>query len=242
MKLKLNQSIPTFIIAAALSLSSCGFMQNCEEGSGKVVTKSIAVETFTKLEVSSNVKVFLNQSPTQKVSIKAPQNIIDLLKTEVSGNEWDIEFDRCVKTETPIEIYVEVAELSEININGSGDITSSTTFSNDQLELSIDGSGSMQLLLAVKELKSDISGSGDIKLSGNTKLHEIEINGSGDVEAYELRSDETEVEINGSGDVKVNVSYALDVDINGSGDVYYKGEVKDMKSNINGSGKLHQQE
>ena len=237
-----TKSILTAITLSAflLTQTSCNFLQNCEEGIGEVVTKTLPIKKFSKLEISDNVKVFLNQSNEQKVIIKGQQNLIDLLKTEISGNEWDIEFSRCIKAEERIEIYIDVAELSDINIDGSGDISSKTVFSNDILELSINGSGSMDLILAVKELKSDISGSGDITLQGNTKLHEIEINGSGDVSAYDLISDDTEVEINGSGDVKVNVSYALEVDINGSGDVYYKGEVKDMKSNINGSGKLHQ--
>ena len=72
-------------------------------------------------------------------------------------------------------------------------------------------------------------------------MHDIEINGSGDVKAYDLLSDESSIEINGSGDVKVNVSYALEVEINGSGDVYYKGNVKEISSEINGSGKLNQE-
>ena len=48
--------------------------------------------------------------------------------------------------------------------------------------------------------------------------------------------------IDGIDDVKVNVSYALQVEINGSGDVYYKGNVKEISSEINGSGKLNQED
>tara|TARA_B110000046_G_scaffold97901_1_gene105532 strand:+ start:2844 stop:3014 length:171 start_codon:yes stop_codon:yes gene_type:complete len=54
-------------------------------------------------------------------------------------------------------------------------------------------------------------------------------------------SDESEIEINGSADVKVNVSYSLQVEINGSGNVYCKGNVKEISSEINGSGKLYQE-
>ena len=203
--------------------------------------KEIPIEGFEKINVSSNVKVFVKQSETPLVRIKAPQNIINILSTKVRGNEWDIEFDRCVETDETIEIYIDMPRLLAVNVNGSGDIINEGTIEGDEMELNIDGSGSITLDLNVKELKTNISGSGDVILSGITKLNNIEIDGSGDVKALDLKSDETEIEINGSGDAKVHVSYSLDVEINGSGDVYYKGDVKDMKSNINGSGKLHQQ-
>lgn len=78
-------------------------------------------------------------------------------------------------------------------------------------------------------------------MKGETKLHEIEINGSGDIKGYDLLSDESEIEINGSGDAKVNVYYSLQVEINESGDAHYKGNVKEISSEINGSGKLNQE-
>lgn len=240
--MKSNKLIfPGLILSIAILFSSCNFFGNCIEGEGIVVTKTVIVEDFDQINVSSSVKVFLTQSTEQKVTINAPQNIIDILSTNVRGSEWKIDFDRCVNTLEPIEIYIELPRLLALEVEGSGDVVSKGTIKSDELELTIDGSGSINLDLNVKELTTDINGSGDINLTGVTKLNNIEINGSGDVKAYDLLSDETEIEINGSGDVEVNVSYALKVDINGSGDVYYKGDVKEMDSNINGSGKLNQQ-
>lgn len=230
-----------FTITLLITLSSCSFFQNCENGNGEVLEMEVAIEAFSSLKVSNNVNVFLEQSSEQKVTIKAQENLIKLLNTEVSGDTWSVKFDRCVKSEDPIEIYIQTKELDEININGSGSVISKSIFSNDGLDLSINGSGNIDMLLAVKELTSEISGSGSIRLTGNTKSHEVEIDGSGDIMALDLISDETEIEINGSGDAKINTSYALDVEINGSGDVYYKGNVKQISSDINGSGNLHQE-
>lgn len=223
-------------------LSSCSFMGNCVEGEGEAILKELNIDDFKKIELSSVGRVILKQGDEQKVSIKAPENIIALLKTEVKGDEWDIEFERCVKTKEKVEIYIETPMLNEIEIEGSGEVMSKGAIESDMMELTIDGSGVINLELNVKELTTEISGSGDVRLKGVTKLHDIEINGSGDIASYDLKSDETDIEINGSGDVKINVSYALNVEINGSGDVYYKGDVKEIKSDINGSGKLHQKE
>jgi hypothetical protein len=228
-------------LLSIMSLSACSFLENCIEGQGSVVEQVIELDEFEGIELKTGVVVYLTQSETQKVSISAPQNIIDLLATELDGDIWKIDFSRCPKTEEKIKIYIESNNIQEITIDGSGEVFSEGQLEMDELSIEISGSGLVDVDLSVKELKSEISGSGDIRLKGETKLHDIEINGSGDIKAYDLLSDESEIEINGSGDVKVNVSYALDVEINGSGDVYYKGNVKEISSKINGSGKLNQE-
>ena len=229
------------IVFLALASISCGFFENCVEGEGPVVEQTIKVEGFEGIEIESNVTVYLKQADQQQVTIAAPQNIIDLLTTELNGSNWEIDFSRCPKTEDKIIIYIESNNIQEIAIEGSGEVFSDGMLESDELVLDISGSGVMDLELLVKELKTEISGAGDVSLKGETKLHDIEINGSGDIKAYDLLSDETEIEINGSGDVRVNVSYSLEVEINGSGDVYYKGNVKEISSEINGSGKLNQE-
>ncbi|MEQ8908430.1 MAG: head GIN domain-containing protein [Vicingaceae bacterium] len=224
-----------------LFLSSCLFWGNCEEGKGPVVEKTIEVKNFEELELSGSHTVYLSQGNTQSVKIKAQENLIELLNTQVEGGEWDIHFKKCVKSKEKIEFYVTVPNLNEIAIEGSGEIIGKTPFESDKMELEISGSGEIHVeLVNVKELDSEINGSGDLKLSGTTKNHEIEINGSGDVDAYDLQTDNTKVEINGSGDVKINVSYELNVEVNGSGDVYYKGDVKNIHTEVNGSGEINQ--
>jgi len=225
-----------------LFFSACNFIGNCIEGEGQIVSQQLNLDDFNSIELHHSVVVYLEQSESKSVSIKAQQNIIDLLKTEVENENWQIQFDRCPKTDQKIEVYINNPEFKAIEIEGSGQVIGKNLLKSHELELIIDGSGDIQLELDVKELASEISGSGDLILEGSSKLHDIEINGSGDIKAYDLATEETNIEINGSGDVRVNVNYALDVEINGSGDVFYKGDVKKIGSNINGSGKLKQKD
>lgn len=229
-----------FIIG--ISISSCSIINPCAEAEGEVVTREVMLDKFSKIELTGASKVSLRQGEPQLVRITATQNIIDLLNRDVKSDEWEIKFKRCIETAEDISIEITIPEIEELSVEGSGSIKGDGIISSNLLELSVDGSGELDLTIDTKELESEINGSGDLKLKGNTKTHDIEINGSGDVEAYELTSDEATIEINGSGDVKVDVSYSLDVEVNGSGDVYYKGNVKKIDSDINGSGKLKQAE
>lgn len=241
--MKTKSTLTIFLLASLLVITtvSCTIIGNCVEGEGKVVTRELTLEPFHNIELSGSSRVFLTKANKQKVSIKAPENIIALLNKNVESEEWEIHFKKCIKTSQKIEIYIELPSVEELEVHGSGDIIGKSQFEGEELDLEIAGSGSIELDFVVEELESEIAGSGDLKLSGTTKSHKIEINGSGDIDAFDLVSYETDVDINGSGDVKINVSDELKVDVNGSGDVFYKGGASKVSSDINGSGKLHQE-
>lgn len=222
-------------------LSSCFLLQNCIKPEGEMVTKVYVMDEFNELELASPIRVQISQADEQRVELIAPQNYHDHFNTELSGDDWEVKFDECLKSTEGIVLKISMKEIEELAISGSGEIVGQNTFEGKSLELKISGSGDMALSLDYKNLETTISGSGNIKLDGEVKKHEIEINGSGDINSSELTCDEVEVEINGSGDVKLNVVDALNVEVNGSGDVYYKGEPTEINSQFNGSGELHKE-
>lgn len=230
----------SLLAITAITFSACQLFVNCEEGQGNLVKKEIHLAAFNEISLEGNYQLFISQGDSQEVYIQAHENLIPFLNTEVKRGHWEIDFDPCVKSSEAIKIFATVSALKQLNIEGSGKVRGENTIKSSQLSLNIDGSGEIQLDIDAKEVESEINGSGDIKLSGKTKKHQIEVNGSGDIEAYELMSDNCEIEINGSGDVKVHVSYDLKAEVNGSGDIYYKGNVKNINSSINGSGNLNQ--
>ena len=220
-------------VILSFTFNSCSLLGGCVEAEGEVVKREISLDEFSKISLQSSIRVILEQGEYQKIEIEAAQNVIDLLNRKIKSDEWEIKFNNCIETTNEIEVRITLPNINEIEISGSGSISSNGELSGDIMELSIDGSGEISLNLNVKELECGINGSGNVNLEGTTKIHDIEINGSGNIDAYALNSDEVEVEINGSGDVKVNVSYSLEVEVNGSGDVYYKGSVTKINSDIN---------
>lgn len=236
--MKIQNLFLFLVLVIAATFSSCGV--NCVDGTGKIVNKTLPIENFTELELNSSIAVFIEQGTEQKVEVKGNENIIELLNKELNGDTWEIEFDKCINSSENVEIHITLAEINRIELNGSGSISSKNNIKGEILEIVLDGSGDMNLNLQVKELETVLNGSGDLQLSGSTKTHAIELDGSGDVNAEDLMSDNVEINLNGSGDVRVNTSYELDIKVNGSGDVYYKGNVKNIRSDINGSGNLHQ--
>ena len=205
-------------------------------GEGSSVTASIDLEEIDGLHLGIPATVEVTQSPTQKITITAQQNIIDNIKKEVRGGSWRIGFHKNAKNFSAITIRISMKTLEELSIGGTGTIVGKGIFKNlEDVSMSIGGTGDIQFGLEAEELTCSIGGSGSMQLRGQADELTISIGGSGDIDAFDLESRECEISSAGSGDINVNCSQELEVSLVGSGDVRYKGNPEVEKSSI-GSG------
>ena len=135
-----------------------------------------------------------------------------------SNNNLKISINKNYSSTEGLKVDVNVPNYDEVYIAGSGDINL-IDFKNNNLSLSIDGSG-------------DIKGYGDVQ----TLI--VKINGSGDMMLKDLKSKTTKITINGSGDAEIWASESISAVINGSGDIKYYGDPINVKREVNGSGNI----
>lgn len=223
-----------FAIILSLLLSSCA---DCMEGNGKMATRTAKFTEITAINLSISANVKLVTDSTGTVRIEGESNLIEAIILEQKGTKLRITSESCFSSNKPITITIPVKTLSELQINGSGNITSVNKMSSSDLELGINGSGDIDIDVAAGNVLSEINGSGNIVLKGSSQRHKIEINGSGDVNAENFPTGNVGITVNGSGDCKVMATTALAIKIRGSGSVYYSG-TPDISSDIKGSGSL----
>ena len=213
-------------------------LQNAISGQGDPSERTLQLDDFTGLVLTTSADVYLTQGSTQSVRVVAQDNIIDNLETEVNNGVWKIKGKKPMRNYKAVNIYITIPDLSMAKISGSGDIEGQSAFrTENKVDLGISGSGDIELDIDAPAIDAGMSGSGDIELEGETGEFTISISGSGDVDASDLVSENCEVRISGSGGVKVHATDNLDVRISGSGDVYYKGRPS-VNSRISGSGDL----
>jgi len=214
-----SKQISLFIclLFLSISLSAQWGWGSGIRGEGPVVTKTIDLENIDGLSLGVPGNVYLMKGNKQKIEIKSQKNIIDNIERTVRNGIWKIEFDKNVRNVNKLDIYITLSSFRELAIAGSGSIIGEDAFNVGDLEVSI-------------------SGSGEIDLEGTAKDLEVSVAGSGDINLKNLEAENCEVSISGSGDCEVNVSERLDVNIAGSGDVKYKGDPAKVKSSIAGSG------
>lgn len=207
-------------------------------GEGPVVEKTLDIKDFDSFTLGISGKVFLSQGKNYEVKVSGQQNIIDNLTTRVFDREWKISFENNVRRYDKLEIHITMPDLKKAHISGSGDVSSSNSFTGlGEVSLSISGSGNLKLDLEAQSISSRISGSGDVDLRGSTDKLELKVSGSGNIDAEELRSNYADINVSGSGNCEVNVAEELDVRIAGSGDVVYSGKPR-VNTRISGSGSL----
>jgi Putative auto-transporter adhesin, head GIN domain len=256
MKKQLNTIIFGLAIAL-LALSGCQGGPFCMSPKGSQVTQTISLAAISGIELAIDANVTLHRDSIQKIEITGSQNIIDNIELNVSGGVWTIEYDQCVRKSGNLTIDIWLPTLKKVAITGSGNVTGLDQFSGaSTLEVSIAGSGNIDLQADADVVKTSITGSGDIALAttasrvdglitgsgrmdlrGTCTHEDFEITGSGNIHAYDLLSENSNVAISGSGSMELQVSGHLSIVISGSGDVYYKG-TPTIDSQVTGSGSV----
>ena len=228
------------LVFLALLLINCSKGQ-VVVGSKNIITQEKQLSAYDRIEVLGSYNVIFTDGEVGKIKIKAPDNILPLIQTEVSDGLLKIGAGKNrYKVKEPIIIYVPVdSRLKQVDIKGSADIYSEKNLETKALNVDIYGSGDVRLQVEASSLALKIDGSGDIRVGGKTDNLSININGSGDVEVPNLKAEKAAISISGSGDVSAYVTEDVDISIAGSGDVIIKGNPKKIKQKINGSGRVN---
>jgi len=185
------------------------------------------VDTFTKIAFRVPGKLYLKQGSEQKVELQGSKDMLEKIETTVSNgrlsvgrenenwNLWNWDND------DKIVVYITMKNLEGISVSGSGDLIGESTFKTNGLDLSVSGSGSLELNADVSGgLTANVSGSGRIEFKGTCSDLESKVSGSGKVS----------LDLTSANKVVVGVS--------GSGKVIANGTAKEIKTNISGSGEV----
>jgi hypothetical protein len=199
---------------------------------------------FNQLHFDGAYTIFLSQGDSCSVKVEAEPKTLAKVTTEVKNGTLKVDtkdhgwFCFGCHRNKDVTIYIKVKDLKSIEIDGSADVNGKGKIVCDTLELSISGSGNINLDTESKALETSIAGSGDMELSGKTKAFNADVAGSGDVKAFDLTADKCKVSIAGSGDCQVNAVLELGISIAGSGDVAYKGNPAKVRNSVSGSGEV----
>jgi hypothetical protein len=209
------------------------------KGTGPLKSETRNVANFTEVDMGISGKLTIKQGAVFSVVVKAQENIVGLIKTELDGKSLEINFgNKYVESSEPITVEITMPAVNELELSGSGLIDVVDIFSPEVLKLELSGSGKIGGQFITKKIETEISGSGKITLSGSTDYLSNEISGSGVLDANKLDAKEVKLEVAGSGQAEVSVRETLRVDIAGSGNVVYQGNPGKIEQNIAGSGRV----
>lgn len=207
-------------------------------GSGNVISETRQVSQFDQVTVSGSGELFLEQGDEESLAIEADDNLLPLIESDVHGGRLSLGPRHVnLRPTERIQYRLKVRNLRSLHLSGSirGE---AGTVKTDRLDLSISGSGAMQLAqLETGTFSTRISGSGSTSAAGHAQRQEIHISGSGAHHAPDLKCQEAHANISGSGDASLWVDDMLSARISGSGRIAYRGNAQ-VDSRVSGSGRI----
>jgi Putative auto-transporter adhesin, head GIN domain len=219
---------------------------------GQTTKKTLELAEFKGIYVNSNYTVYLKQTNKQEVTIETLPEILEITTIKVENGILMVNVERKpdnpnksvwakiddIKIKPTMKVTVSAKNINELQVNGGGKIITENSLAADYLNLSVAGSGGMDLDIKGNNVKTEISGSGNIILKGYATSNDISISGSGNLNAFACELESAKVKMSGSGICELTASSNLDAVVQGSGSLKHKGNTKNVSKKIYGSGSI----
>ena len=163
-------------------------------GEGDLVEQEITVSDFQKINNTGMASISVVKADTQKVTLKAQTNILDLITYEVKNDELLTGLDQNYNVQTTKGIFITIETPEVINkilLTGEGNVNLDTE-KQAKLDLIINGIGNFNsldteiaecsiiiqgmgncMVYVTEELNVTIEGMGNVKYKGNPVVNRI---------------------------------------------------------------------
>lgn len=205
------------LILLVSTVTACHHGLNQVAGSGNRQKQKREIASFTSISTNGAFHIEVVAQKSLALEIEADDNILPLIKMEVSDNVLHIKSGQSFSVREPIIIRIAVPNLEGITSNGAGKIEVAG-LNNERFEIGLNGATA-------------------IRVSGETKLVEIDTNGAGNIDTSKLRATRAVVESKGVSKVEVHAADQLDVNVSGPSNVVYSGDPVVNKT-VNGPGSV----
>lgn len=213
--LTVKLATPAVLALVLLLLNGCRWVG--VKGNGRLTTENRSVNDFTKFTADGAFEVTWTTGPAA-LSITTDENLMEYLRTRVSGDTLQIEWIKPLKGTRGIKVNITSSSLRDVELNGAVRFAATN--------------------LSGPEFYLDANGATRVALKGTVDAMSAEMSGASRMDAESLVTRAIELTISGAGRAEVNVSEVLKVDISGAGKVTYVGNPKTVDKDISGAGSV----
>lgn len=216
----------------ALLVSSCISFGNGKRGNGVVAEETRKVnEDFTEISASEGLDVFVTQDDDFKILVKADENIIELIATDIEDGKLRIHAIENIGRATK-SIYVSLPEITVLNSSSGADLIVKNEIKAEKLSLTASSGSDIEAEVVASEIEADASSGADIEISGQTNLFYADASSGADIKARSLQTKHCNADASSGSDISVSVSESLTADASSGADISYSGnpEVISKKS------------
>lgn len=185
------------------------------KGSGNAKAETRNVSGFKEIKAENAVNLEVTVQKEFALTIEADDNLLEHIKTEVSGGVLTISTKDNISAKNKINIKISLPELTNLDIFGAStaNISSAKTDS----------------------LKLNASGASKIKIDGEVKSVEAVASGASGINAENLKTENATATASGASNVTVSPTGDLTAEASGASSVIYTNEPKNITQNASGA-------
>jgi hypothetical protein len=242
-------------VAAAVFWAGFGLAQAAPE----VATETRPIDArVVRVKLDGAVDLRIRQGSTAALTLSGDPRWLAKTVTVQSGDTLNIDTDVHGRVRLgSLHAELTLPALREVSSESLGS-TDVSGFSGDELELSLDGAGSMRIScnyrlvsatlggIGSMHLQSlngegvdlNLRGAGFVNLSGRAKWLKADLGGLGSLDAREFVTDSVNVDLSGLGNASVTAHQNANLNLSGMGSVTVFGKPLNRKVAVDGLGKV----
>ena len=189
-----------------IAMSACVTSAETIKPSDNIITKNVTLNDFNAITSAGPFDVVYETGNTYKARITGPDNIVPLVKTDISNGNLSIRFgrDTHISGNPNVTIFVTAPTVSGYSVTGSGSILikSKLDMASHDIKITVTGSGGITTrAIQCKSLNCSVSGSGGIVCNNAmASTAKASISGSGDI-TIKGSAGEAVLKVTGSGNI-----------------------------------------
>ena len=234
----------TVIIATALlllfSTSSCMLDNfNGIKGSRNVVSEKRSISNDIKsIRVQQGIQLHLTQGNSAELIVEADDNIIDLLKTEVSKGELKLYFEKNVYKAKAKNVYLTTEVIEAIRTSSGASVKSDGTIQANILTLKSSSGSSIKIDVVADEINSETSSGADIDIFGKTNTIMATSSSGSSIDADQLEANNAVAKVSSGSNIQLNVNNNLSAKASSGGHINFEGSPKKIDKETSSGGSV----
>jgi hypothetical protein len=205
------------------------------EGNGKLVTRDVAIKSFSELKASGVYELKLSQGNSESVKIEADENLHDLFLVSNDGDKLVISMKKMnnvnLKTKNKMRVYVTFKNLKDLELSTVGNVASEKSLTFNDLNLENRSVGNVNLAFTANKVDVKNTSVGNVTFTGKAQTAVFKNSGVGNLEAGDFVVQTLNIENTGVGNAEVNAAKELKVKDNMLGKVKNRGAAPVRKMN-----------
>jgi hypothetical protein len=238
----------------------CAFTLPAQAGEERISESRPIDAQVVRVKLEGVIDLKLKQGDVAQLIITGDKKLVAKTRTVQDGDTLRIDTD--IKSfkfgHNSLRAELTLPRLREVTSESVG-WTDVRGFSGDELELALEGAGSMKVICNYKHVSANLGGVGSMNIQGGTydgidlnlrgaglvtltgraKWLKATMGGLGGLNAQEFDTDAANIDLSGLGDAKINVKKDANLTLSGMGSVTVYGKPLNRQVSVDGLGKVN---